>query len=154
MLPAGLARRAAGWRAWLNPLIDRDREVTTSGLGGYLLLWGLARLRRFRPRSLRFQVEEARIEAWLGSAINAARSDLALGVEVIRLQRLVRGYSDTHARGLANFAAIMRALPVLAARADGAAVLAALHKAALADDESRALGSALVELEQPAMLAA
>ncbi len=149
MLPTTLARRlqnSARARGWLTPLIDRDRQIATSSLGGFLLLWGLARLRRLRPRSLRFEVEEARIEAWLASAINAARTDPALGLEVIRLQRLVRGYSDTHARGLANFAAIMRALPDLAARADGAARLATLHKAALADDEARTLSAALAAL--------
>lgn len=149
LLPARFARRvqdSARARAWLNPLIDRDRQIRTSSLGGFLLLWAIARLRRFRPRSLRFAVEEARIEAWLASAINAARADPALGLEVIRLQHLVRGYSDTHARGLANFAAIMRALPGLAARGDGAAQLAALHRAALADDEARVLGVSLAAL--------
>ncbi len=159
MLPAGLAQRlqnSARLRRWLTPLIDRDRQVTTSSLSGFLLLWGIARLRRWRPISLRFKVEEARIEAWLASAVSAARSDLALGVEVIRLQRLVRGYSDTHARGLTNFAAIMRELPALTRRSDGATQLAALHRAALADDESRALTAALAALanEAPAIMGA
>jgi indolepyruvate ferredoxin oxidoreductase, beta subunit len=159
MLPAGLAQRlqnSARLRRWLTPLIDRDRQVTTSSLSGFLLLWGIARLRRWRPMSLRFKVEEARIEAWLASAVSAARSDLALGVEVIRLQRLVRGYSDTHARGLTNFAAIMRELPALTRRGDGAIQLAGLHRAALADDESRALTAALAALanEAPAIVAA
>ena len=151
LLPARLARRlqdSAHARQWLNPLIDRDREVRTSSLGGFALLWTVARLRRIRPRSLRFHVEEERIESWLASAVNAARTDLALGLQVVRLQRLVRGYGDTHARGLGNFAAIMQALPALSARPDGAARLAALHRAALADDEARALGAALAELAQ------
>jgi indolepyruvate ferredoxin oxidoreductase beta subunit len=159
MLPAWIAQRlqnSVRLRRWLTPLIDRDREVTTSSLRGFLLLWGIARLRRWRPISLRFKVEEARIEAWLASAVSAARSDVALGVEVIRLQRLVRGYSDTHARGLANFAAIMRELPALTQRGNGATRLAALHRAALADDESRALTAALAALanEAPAIVAA
>jgi len=152
LLPARLARRlqnSARARAWLNPLIDRDRQVRTSSLGGFALLWAVARLRRFRPRSLRFAVEEERIEAWLASAMNAARTDLALGLEVIRLQRLVRGYGDTHARGLANFAAIMRVLPLLGRHLDGAARLAGLHRAALADDEARALGAGLAALTGP-----
>ena len=153
LLPARLARglqNSARVRKWLNPLIDRDRQVRTSSLGGFALLWGIARLRRFRPRSLRFAVEEERIEAWLASAINAARTDLALGLEVIRLQRLVRGYGDTHARGLTNFAAIMRALPALIQRPDGAVKLAELHRAALDDDEARALGRALAALDDAA----
>ena len=152
-LPAGLGRRLGGSaraRAWLTPLLERDLEIVTSGLAGFSLLWCLARLRRFRPRSLRFAIETERIEVWLQSAVNAARVDLALGAEVIRLQRLVRGYSDTHARGLTNFAAIIRALPGLSGRADGAATLAGLHRAALADDESRALTKALAAMAQPA----
>lgn len=156
-LPAGIGRWLGGSaraRAWLAPLMERDREIATSSLGGFLLLWGLARLRRSRPRSLRFAVETQRIEAWLGSAVNAARSDLDLAVEIVRLQRLVRGYSDTHARGLANFAAIMRALPKVSGRPDAAAIVAALHNAALADDASRALAVALARLDQPALQAA
>ena len=66
-------------RRWIAPLLERDRTVTTSRLGGFLLLWTIARLRRFRRGTHRFAVEEGRIEAWLASALNAARRDPGAG---------------------------------------------------------------------------
>ncbi len=145
-LPASLGRRLIGSpraRRWIAPLLERDRTITTSGIPGFLLLYGLARLRRFRRGTFRFAIEQERIDAWLATALNAARGDLALAVEVIRCQRLVKGYGDTHARGMHNFAAIMRLLPELASRSDGAAAVRALCEAALKDDEGRTLARAI-----------
>ncbi len=148
-LPVSLGRRLIASRRarrWLAPLLERDRTITTSGVAGFLLLYGLARLRRFRRGTYRFRVEQERIEAWLATALNAARTDLALGTEVIRCQRLVKGYGDTHARGMGNFAAIMRLLPELTTRGDGATAVRTLREAALKDDEGRSLARAITAL--------
>ena len=53
------------------------------------------------------------------------------------------GYDDIHSRGLHNFATIMRMLPALAERRDGAGAVRALREAALKDDEGRALAKAV-----------
>ena len=145
-LPRWLGARAIASdraRRWIAPLLERDRMIATSKTGGFLLLYGLAKLRRFRRGTHRFAIEQDRIHAWLATALNAARTDLALGTEVIRCQRLVKGYGDTHARGMHNFAAIMRMLPALAERRDGADAVRALREAALKDDEGRALAKAV-----------
>lgn len=149
LMPAGIGRRLIGSaraRRWIAPLLERDRTVTTTRLGGFLLLYLLARLRRFRRGTYRFTVEQARIQAWLASAVNAARHDPALGVEIIRCQRLVKGYGDTHTRGLRSFGQIMALLPGLVARHDAAATMQALRDAALKDDEGLALRVAWAEL--------
>lgn len=149
LLPARWGARMRGsprGRAWAAPL-TRGRFVRTTGLRGFAFLWALARLRRWRRGTLRYSEEQARIERWLTSAVNAARTNYALGVEVLRLQRLVKGYSDTHARGLLNMRAVMAVLPRLADRPDGAAQLRALHEAALKDEDARALGAALQRLD-------
>ena len=145
-LPRALgARLIASDRArrWIAPLLERDRTITTSKPGGFLLLYFLSKLRRWRRGTYRFAVERDRINAWLMTALNAARADPALAVEVIRCQRLVKGYGDTHARGMHSFASIMRTLPDLAARCGGAAAVRALREAALEDDEGRGLAKAL-----------
>lgn len=126
-------------RRWFARWFDKGRFVATTKLRGFLLLWSIARLRRFRPRTLRYRIEQQRIDGWLESAVNAARMDYELGVEVIRLQRLVKGYGETHSRGWRNFRRIMDELPRLAERGDGAAVLRRLHDAALKDEEGSAL---------------
>jgi indolepyruvate ferredoxin oxidoreductase beta subunit len=116
------------------------RIVKTSSLRGFLLLYALAGLRRGRRGSLRYRVENARIEAWLAQ-IHAAPAALAL--EIARCQRLVKGYSDTHERGTRNFERLMEAARKLAERDDGAITLQRLCDAALADEHGNALGSAL-----------
>ena len=151
-LPRWLGARAIASnraRRWIAPLLERDRTIATSGMGGFLLLYLIARIRRWRRGTYRFAIEQARIEAWLATALNAARTDLAFGVEVIRCQRLVKGYGDTHARGMHNFAAIMRMLPSLVGRSDVAPTVRGLREAALKDDEGRALAKAITALNAP-----
>jgi indolepyruvate ferredoxin oxidoreductase, beta subunit len=125
-------------------LTAKGRVVETTSIGGFLLLALAAGLRRFRRRSSRFAVEQARIEAWL-DAIAAAR-DPSLALAIARCQQLVKGYGDTHARGLASYEAVMAALPRLQGRTDAAERLSKLREAALADDSGRRLEAALAEL--------
>jgi len=144
-LPAGLGRWLARPHA-VHRLVARmaheGRVVTTTSLRGYLLLWGLARLRGMRRRTLRYQAENARIEQWLARIEEAARHDPALAAEIAQCQRLVKGYSDTHARGLANYQRLMEAVQQ-AGRRLAPATLRELREAALADEHGRALQAAL-----------
>lgn len=145
-LPAALGGRLLASRRarrWTAPFLAKGRFVRTTRLSGFLLLWSLARFRRYRPRTLRYRDEQVRIAAWLESAVNAARTDYELGVEVLRLQRLVKGYGDTHVRGRHNFAVILANLPQLVGEEQGPTILRELHDAALRDDEGLALGRAM-----------
>lgn len=156
-LPAGIARRLLA-----SPLVERltrpafskGRRVETTGLGWNLALRAVAALRRFRPRSLRYGEEQERIDAWLDRAAASARHDMALATEIIRCQRLIKGYGDTFDRGLANFERIMAALPWLAGGTDAPDRLAALRDAALADDRGEALAEALAAPVAPKVQAA
>ena len=138
----------------LGGLFSQGRQVSTSRLGGFLLLFGLARLRRLRPISHRQKTETARIEAWLTSALNAARNNYDLGVEIIGLQRLVKGYGETHERGLRRYGAILQTLQGLVEHRDSATIARTLAQAALKDDTGRLLareikaagGAPMVEL--------
>jgi indolepyruvate ferredoxin oxidoreductase beta subunit len=55
----------------------------------------------------------------------------------------VKGYSDTHARGLSKFDRTLSALPLLVSRPDGAAWLRRLREAALLDEDGVALEGVL-----------
>ena len=92
-----------------------------------------------RRSSLRFQVEQQRINDWLATITRLAPVQPALALEVARSQRLVKGYGDTHARGWSSFQRVMAKLPQLQAMPQGAAQLKALGNAALADDTGKAL---------------
>jgi indolepyruvate ferredoxin oxidoreductase beta subunit len=142
-LPAWLGRRVAGWR-WLEPLFARGRQVRTSSLRGFLLLSLLAMGKRWRRATLRFAREETAMLGWLERIRAAASGNYQLAVELVRCQKLVRGYGETHERGMANFTWIMAALETHPGL--GAAKLRDLRKAAEADDKAEALGRALASL--------
>lgn len=145
-LPAGLGRwllASGAPRRWVERLGAKGRVVRTSSLSGFVLLWVVAGLRRWRRATLRFAAENARIEAWLADIRAAAAKDRALALEIVRCQRLVKGYGDTHERGLANYARLRGAWT---GRALPAATLAELRTAALSDEQGHALTAAMQRL--------
>jgi indolepyruvate ferredoxin oxidoreductase beta subunit len=145
-LPAALGRwlLGAGWpRALVQRVGERGRTVRTSSLRGYLMLAAVAGLRRWRRTTLRYALENERIERWLADTRTALAQDAALAMEIVRCQRLVKGYGSTHERGLANFERL-RAL--WAGRKVNAAQLAQLREAALADELGHALRQQIGQL--------
>ncbi|WP_297721986.1 indolepyruvate oxidoreductase subunit beta family protein [Limnohabitans sp. Rim8] len=148
-LPAGLGRwllASPKARALVGHFTQKGRVVQTSSLGGFLLLYFVASLRRIRPVSLRYQTEQHRIDAWWLQAIHLLPAHADLALEVLRGQQLVKGYGDTHARGWLHFEKLMATLPRLHQLPDAANRLSALRKAALADDSGQALDQALQQL--------
>jgi indolepyruvate ferredoxin oxidoreductase beta subunit len=146
LLPAQLGRyvesRPALFRA-LDRLVNRGRRVEVGRLGGFLQLYMVAALRGLRMASLRHQREVAHLEAWLATACDILPENYRLAVEVLRCRRLVKGYSDTHARGLSKFDRVMAVVPMLVTRADGAQWLDRLKRAALMDEAGVELDGAI-----------
>jgi indolepyruvate ferredoxin oxidoreductase beta subunit len=126
------------------------RQIRTSTISGFLLLYAVAGLRRWRRSTLRFHDENARIEEWLKRIEALAADNYWLAVELARSQRLIKGYGETHERGWASFCSLLQQLPRLAAREDGATVLARLTEAALADEEGAALRREIAALDESA----
>ncbi len=102
----------------------------------------VAAMRRWRRTTLRYADENRRIEGWLQSIRDVAVRDPALALEVAECQSLVKGYSDTHERGLRNYDAVMAALQ-RAGAALAPATLRDLREAALADEHGHQLRAAL-----------
>jgi indolepyruvate ferredoxin oxidoreductase beta subunit len=136
---------------WARRLVDRatrkGKIVKTTSVGGFLLLYALAKLKRLRRRSLRFAVEQAALAKWLDLVAATARVDYQLAVQVARMRGLVKGYGDTHARGEAKFGTLAALIPRLRGRSDAATTLNALIKAALADEDGKTLDKAIAELD-------
>jgi indolepyruvate ferredoxin oxidoreductase beta subunit len=133
--------------AWLDRRINKGRRVQTGTLFWFLTLYALAALRRTRRGTLRHLRETEHREAWLNAATSLLSRNYDLAVEVINNRRLVKGYSDTHARGLSKFDRVMSALPSLSPREDGAAWMKRLRQAALLDESGIALDGALKTVE-------
>src|SRR6185369_17002070 len=144
-LPAGLGRWLAG-SGWPRRLAERftrkGRVVATSSLGGFLMLYLVAGMKRWRRGTLRYAAETQQIERWLAHIEQAAVFNPRLAVEVAQCQRLVKGYGDTHAHGLRNFESVMAAVQ-RAGAALAPATLRELRDAALADENGDQLRRAL-----------
>jgi indolepyruvate ferredoxin oxidoreductase, beta subunit len=147
-LPAALGRRLmASPRAHRTlARFTAGRRLSTSSISGFVLLRSIAAFRHFRRASLRYQVENQRIEAWLNQIVEIAPRNYDLAVELAECQTLVKGYGDTHQRGWSSFSQLSSLVPSLIVEPEGAARLRALREAALADDSGAQLERAIASL--------
>ena len=154
LLPPFLARpilRLAERKGWLGR-VHIGMQIETTSVTGYLRFLTLARLKRLRRHGYRYAQEQAQIEAWLATVAKASRLSLDLALEIAECARLIKGYGDTHTRGIGNYRLIedrvMR--PALAghlAAARAADAVASARTAALLDPEGEGLAKCLAEFE-------
>jgi len=148
LLPASLGRKLVAWAERRGKLdaYNVGMHIKTSGVLGYLLVRALAKLKSWRPRSMRYLDEQALIERWLTAVRNAAARDTTLALEIAACAGLLKGYGETHRRGRANFLAILDALvdnPPTADPREQTAAIRRAREAALADPEAKALSQQL-----------
>ncbi len=131
----------------LDRMVNKGRRVRTGTVGWYLMLHMLAGTKRIRRRTLRHAREIEHLNRWLELAGTLVPTDYDLAVEIVSCRRLVKGYSDTHARGHSKFDRVIAQVPRLKGRPDGAAWLSRLRRAALLDEEGKALDGALQTID-------
>ncbi len=145
-LPTALGRwmlRSKLMNAIVYKVTNKGIKVQTTSLFGFTILYVLARLRPLRRRSLRFGLEQRRIDDWLKVVRDYAPRNYQLAYEIVECQQVVKGYGETHANGMRNFTELMEAVPRIADDPRAAERLANLRKAALADEKGEALRAAL-----------
>jgi indolepyruvate ferredoxin oxidoreductase beta subunit len=130
-------------RRLLAPLFGKGRHVETTGLRWFLALTLLSNGRRFRRGTLRYHHEQARITAWLDLVEATAAADPPAARELAQCPRLIKGYSDTFVRGMANYERIIAWFTAHPGRRDAAAVVRQLREAALVDEKGTAFEAAL-----------
>jgi len=159
LLPGFLARPILALseeRGWLGRAYW-GMEIETTSVSGYLRLKALSALRPWRRWSHRFNEEQREINSWLGFIIEASTLSPELALEVAECANLIKGYGDTHKRGMASYRAIIERVvrPALKRRlqADLAAdAVANAYAAALADPEGESLARSLDAIEKRASL--
>jgi indolepyruvate ferredoxin oxidoreductase, beta subunit len=150
LLPAGIgARWSANPRrmALIDRLFNKGRRLRTDTLHGFVMLHVLGGLKRWRLKSLRHATETAHIDAWLATTLAYLPANYDLAVEVIRCRRLIKGYSDTHTRGLSKFDKTLAAIATVKDRPDAADWARRLREAALQDEEGKALDGAIATIK-------
>ena len=160
LLPPLLARpilRLAERKGWLGRVYF-GMEINTTSVSGYLRFLLLAKLRpACAPTASVTGRSRSRSRSWLGLIVEAAARSGTLALEIAECARLIKGYGDTHARGLANYRAIESKLirPAIAGQIPlhrAADAIASARTAALVDPEGESLAKCLAEFEsQPAL---
>ena len=146
MMPSRLGRKLSSSERsmrLIDKMVNKGRMLRTDRLLPFAQLYILGGLRKYRRGTLRHTIEKEHMENWLDQAMTYRKIDYALGVEALRNRRLVKGYSDTHARGLSKFDRVMDGLALLEGRDDAAHWCKLLREAALADEKGDQLEGAL-----------
>lgn len=127
----------------LDTVINRGRRVRTGTIVWFLSLYLVSSIKPLRRKLLRHEREVDHLERWLAVATSTAERDYDLAVEVFGCRRLVKGYSDTHARGTSKFDRLIASVPQLVGKPDSAGWLRRLRLAALGDEDGKMLDGAL-----------
>lgn len=153
ILPPSLARRLLAWGERTGRLGKTyfPMHVRTTTILGFARLRLVAGLRWWRPRTFRYVEEQAEIERWLGQIRAAVPLSIDLAREIAESARLIKGYGDTHRRGLGNYRRIADEViaPALAGRLTpraAADAVANARVAALADPEGESLSKTLAAI--------
>ena len=158
IMPPFLAR--AILRASKNDALRRrfhlGMRIKTTTINGFARVWLLSKLRPWRPRTHRFREEQTAIDAWLGHITRAAELDLTLAVEIAACAQLIKGYGDTHERGMASYLKIVSEVVKPALSGDLAIdrasdALANLRAAALADPSGLRLDAVVAAIADAAV---
>ncbi len=146
LMPARLGAKVEAsdkWMTRLNRWFDKGRRLRTDRLPAFLMLHVLGGLKSYRLKTHRHAIEVAHLEDWLSRCLAEVEADYDVAVELVKCRRLIKGYSDTHARGLGKFDKVMDAADLLRGREDAAQWIARLREAALQDAEGEALDGAI-----------
>lgn len=124
-------------------LVNRGRRVRTDTVFWFITLYLVSGLRRFRRKLLRHKVEQQHMVLWIEAATSKIDTNYDLAVEIFKCRRLIKGYSDTHQRGLSKFDKVLAGIKLVEERDDAADWARRLRQAALDDVEGQKLDGAL-----------
>lgn len=139
MLPPAIGKRLRSWAERRGKTMYVALHIRSDTVLGFFTLYLLARLRWWRPRTLRFAEENTQIDAWIGALKVAMLKDADLARELAELPRLRKGYGETRSRGVSKFVQVMSKVvtPWLtdSLPPDATTVLNSLRQQALSDPD-------------------
>ncbi len=150
LLPEKTGRRLENDPAWMKRIdrwFNRGRRIRTDSLRGFAMLYFLGGLRGWRRKTHRHRMEQDHLNAWLERVATYLPDNYYMAVEILRCRRLVKGYSDTHARSLSKFDKVLAGARLVEGREDGPKWVERLREAALKDEKGTELDGALKTIE-------
>ena len=157
LLPTAWAQRLLQWEqrrlARGLPAKSWPLKIGTHSVIGMLLLRMLASLKRVRRWGSRYAQEQSLIEDWLAAVHTGLQQSHALGLEMARCGRLIKGYGSTQERGRDNLLHILQHLgsaAVTASPEDRARAIQQAREAALKDEAGTSLDQVLQAHGAPA----
>jgi len=150
LLPSKLGAKLENdpsWRARVDRWFNRGRRIRSDRLRGFVMLYVLGGLRGWRRRTLRHATEQAHLDGWLKMVAGYLPERYGMAVEILKCRRLIKGYSDTHARGLSKFDKVLAGARLVESREDGPDWVSRLREAALKDEKGADLDGALKTVE-------
>ncbi|MEM9630547.1 MAG: indolepyruvate oxidoreductase subunit beta family protein [Pseudomonadota bacterium] len=150
LLPEKTGRKLENDPAWMKRIdrwFNRGRRIRTDSLRGFAMLYVLGGLRGWRRKTLRHRMEQDHLNDWLQMVSGYLPDRYGMAVEVLRCRRLIKGYSDTHVRGLSKFDKVLSGARLVENREDGPQWVARLREAALKDEKGTELDGALKTIE-------
>jgi indolepyruvate ferredoxin oxidoreductase, beta subunit len=111
ILPPFLSVKLLAWAKKNNrTTFGNGIQLATNSVTGLLAMRFMANLRFLRRKSSRFLHEQQLIARWAAALNTALSKDADLAQQIAGLPRLIKGYSDTFARGQGNFIRILETL--------------------------------------------
>ncbi|MBO32962.1 MAG: indolepyruvate oxidoreductase subunit beta family protein [Rhodospirillales bacterium] len=152
IVPVGLGRWLLGMRKEKSGEAKSGLKVRTTTITGFLQLWFLASLRRWRRSFLGYKEVQAAIEEWL-NMIDQAKEQPELAFEIVQCAQLYKGYGDTYERSQRNFTIIQNEIikPALKDKIDPVVAVDAIANArvaALTDATGGELKKTLAAIDQ------
>lgn len=148
-MPSRIGRRlfeSSIGKALLRKLTDRSRVVRSTSVRGYLMLYMVASLKRWRRRSLRYVRETEFLGEWLDTVWGAAKHDLRLATAIASARGLLKSYGEAYERGFKKFEMICEFVRNNHFRVSGEDIRQLVEKAQ-SEDGTAALEAAMTKLK-------
>ena len=94
------------FKAFFKKHLDRDRRMYSTNFFGFMMLYILGGMKKWRLKTLRHHVEMNNVTYWLKNIEQVVDKNYNLAVQIAKTYRLKKGYGCTYERGDSKFSYI------------------------------------------------
>ena len=98
--------RSQGFKSFFNKYLDKDRRMYSTNFFGFMMLYVLGGMKKWRLKTLRHHEEMNNVAYWLKNIEQVVDKNYNLAVQIAKTYRLKKGYGCTYERGDSKFSFI------------------------------------------------